>query len=485
LEWVSHIVRHLIVCCLIIRPFALICQEAAYKFIKYFPQEDILRSWLCPGIGKQAISLHKRGCLPSSSCALSEPVARGEMRPLPLLEAMAMASRRFCSIALKDPHLGALAWLLQKQPVIAPIIGATKISHLKEAVGAERKRSRCFAAGYNSIRVGLGSNRISWPLVSGILAHHIQFYATTGSAPAVDRKCWTTDVIYAIGDIHGQHAMLSALLDKLLGLPLHTEDTVVFLGDYVDRGENVRAVIETLLQWRDRHTNTVFLRGNHEQLMMDAYGDAPESAALSDLSLRSQLTLAWLQNGGVETLLSYAPPGFEDWCETLGYVLLRIPAGPLAEFKASFPRWLEVIPKPHWEFLRATQIDYVTTRYHFVHAGLLPPGKTWQSEGWTIDPRLWVREPFLSSRADFDGHIVVFGHTPQRNRRPLIHRNKIGLDTGAVFGGPLTAGVFAPQGHAPGFIQVPYMSSTSLPHPDPDRSVPARLRASSARSSRK
>ena len=62
-------------------------------------------------------------------------------------------------------------------------------------------------------------------------------------------------------------------------------------------------------------------------------------------------------------------------------------------------------------------------------AGLLTPGKTWASEGWSIDPRLWIREPFLSSRADFEGRIVVFGHTPQRRGRPLIHRNKIGLDT--------------------------------------------------------
>jgi serine/threonine protein phosphatase 1 len=62
----------------------------------------------------------------------------------------------------------------------------------------------------------------------------------------------------------------------------------------------------------------------------------------------------------------------------------------------------------------------------------------------------------------FDGRVVVFGHTPQRNGRPLISRNKIGLDTGAVFGGPLTAAAFAP--HIPGqrtpgpeFLQAPYV----------------------------
>ncbi len=285
-------------------------------------------------------------------------------------------------------------------------------------------------------------------------------------------------MIYAIGDIHGQHAMLCDLLTKLIALPLLAEDTVVFLGDYIDRGENARAVIETLLQWKDQHANTIFLRGNHEQLMLDANADA------SDPALRAQLTLVWLQNGGAETLLSYEPPGFQDWCETVNYSLLRIPAGPLTDFKSSFTHWLEVIPQAHWEFLRSTQMDYVTPRYHFVHAGLLPPGRTWESEGWTIDPRLWVREPFLSSRADFDGRIVVFGHTPQRKGRPLIHRNKIGLDTGAAFGGPLTAGIFDPQGHAPRFLQAPPMRAPSQPYTDPPRSAAARPRASSPKSRR-
>jgi serine/threonine protein phosphatase 1 len=280
-------------------------------------------------------------------------------------------------------------------------------------------------------------------------------------------------VIYAIGDIHGQHTMLCALLDKLIELPLYPVDTVVFLGDYVDRGENACAVIETLLQWRDRHPNTVFLRGNHEQLMLDAYGDVPPHADNPNQVLHAQLTLMWLQNGGVETLLSYDPPGFQEWCETVNYSLLRIPPGLLADFKSSFAHWLEVIPQAHWEFLRTTQMEYVTPRYHFVHAGLLPPGRTWESEGWTIDPRLWIREPFLSNRADFGGRIVVFGHTPQRKGRPLIHRNKIGLDTGAVFGGPLTAGIFELQGHAPRFIQVPSMRPLPLSYEDSAQSPPA------------
>lgn len=269
-------------------------------------------------------------------------------------------------------------------------------------------------------------------------------------------------MIYAIGDIHGQHTMLCALLAQLIEIPLCAEDTVVFLGDYVDRGENARGVIDTLLEWRDRHADTVFLRGNHEQFMLDAYGAELPFAEAADQDLRAQLMLVWLQNGGVETLLSYAPAGFQEWCATVNYSLLRIPAAPFAEFKASFAFWLEAIPPSHWEFLKATRMEYVTPAYHFVHAGLLTPGTTWETAGWTIDPRLWIREPFLSNQADFDGRIVVFGHTPQRKGRPLVQRNKIGLDTGAVFGGPLTAGVFAPEGHAPRFLQAPYRRPSAV-----------------------
>ncbi len=257
--------------------------------------------------------------------------------------------------------------------------------------------------------------------------------------------------------------MLGALLAKITDLPLRTEDTVVFLGDYVDRGEDSFAVIETLLHWREVHPNTVFLRGNHEQLMLDAYGDVPPSTNIENQVMLAQLTLMWMQNGGVETLLSYDAPGFEDWCESVNYSIMRMPPGLLADFKSYFAAWLEAIPQTHWEFLRSTQMDYITPRYHFVHAGLLPPGKTWESEGWTIDPRLWIREPFLSNRADFDGRIVVFGHTPQRRGRPLIQRNKIGLDTGAVFGGPLTAGIFDLQGASPRFIQSPSVRLVAPP----------------------
>ena len=245
-------------------------------------------------------------------------------------------------------------------------------------------------------------------------------------------------MIYAIGDIHGQITMLTEMLDMIRCRPLRDEDEIVFLGDYIDRGEDSRAVLDLLIGFSREHENVVFLRGNHEQLMLDARdGPAPEPAEQPGYVLHSAAMLTWLQNGGVDTLLNYEVNDFACW-------------------------W-DFIPRSHWQFIRETQLEHLSDRYHFVHAGLLPPGKSWEGDYWDrhVDPRLWIREPFLSSRHNFDGRTVVFGHTPQRNGRPMLGRNKIGLDTGAVFGGPLTAAVFAPtvpgrRTAGPEFLQVAY-----------------------------
>ena len=268
-------------------------------------------------------------------------------------------------------------------------------------------------------------------------------------------------MIYAIGDIHGQHVMLKALLAKLTSLPLRSDDTVIFLGDYVDRGENSRAVIEMLLEWREERPGTIFLRGNHEQLMLDVQ----DSPADTDPIERARIALSWLRHGGGEALLSYSAPGIRPWLDVTGDEASTPSSAAVAELASLVDRWIGLIPDSHWEFLRSTQMEHLTSRYHFVHAGLLAPGQKWESLRPGIDPRLWIREPFLSNNASFDGRLVVFGHTPQQNRRPLIQRNKICLDTGAVFGGPLVAGIFNTREGTPvklhGVIEVPFARSLS------------------------
>jgi serine/threonine protein phosphatase 1 len=242
--------------------------------------------------------------------------------------------------------------------------------------------------------------------------------------------------IYAIGDIHGKAAMLKAMLDELAAIPIQEEDVILFLGDYIDRGEDSCGVIDLLLALKRTRPNTVFLRGNHEQLLLSAAeGPPPDPDRSGRFMVHTEDMILWLQNGGIDTLVSY--------------------------HVSDFSRWQEFIPKEHWEFFQDLQLEYVTETYHFVHAGLLPPGESWEGEGQDLDPRLWIREPFLSSDHNFDGRTVVFGHTPQRTGRPLVLYNKVGLDTAAFGGGPLTCGVFdqtAPYHPAQArFIQLPYV----------------------------
>lgn len=212
--------------------------------------------------------------------------------------------------------------------------------------------------------------------------------------------------------------MLKRLIEKISEYTLPSEDILLFIGDYVDRGESSCDVIDYLISIRETHPNSIFLRGNHEQLMLDARdGASPEPGFSPGSFLLSDEMLLWLSNGGDETLRSYCDEIDED----------------------QFLTWWELIPEEHWQFLRSTRMEHITDRYHFVHAGLLPPGMMWEGQDRNFDPRLWIREPFLSSTHDFNGKVVVFGHTPQPGGAPWFKRNKIGIDTGAVFGGPLTA----------------------------------------------
>lgn len=221
-------------------------------------------------------------------------------------------------------------------------------------------------------------------------------------------------MIYAVGDIHGHLKKLNKLLPQL---PLKTSDRLVFLGDYIDRGPDSCGVMDELIRLKIERPLTVFLRGNHEQMMLLARRRFDPNWD-SDLSQPSfDVGSLWFAEGGAATLRSYA--------------------GALGQ---QSKRWWHAIPESHWRFVLETEFEFVTEQYHFVHAGLLPSGCTWQADGLQDDPRLWIREPFLSNvQCNFGGKVVVFGHTPQMSGNPYLRDNKVGIDTGAAFGGPLTA----------------------------------------------
>ena len=131
----------------------------------------------------------------------------------------------------------------------------------------------------------------------------------------------------AVGDIHGCHAALTTLLELVAP---RTDDRIIFLGDYIDRGPASREVVDSLLELRGKST-PVFLRGNHEVMILDAREDA----------LKANL---WQSYGGFEALVSYGA----------GYN----------------PNWATFIPDSHWKFFGRTARFFETEEHIFVHACL-------------------------------------------------------------------------------------------------------------------
>ncbi len=197
---------------------------------------------------------------------------------------------------------------------------------------------------------------------------------------------------FVIGDIHGCYSLLKALLQKTRPDPAH--DTVIVLGDFVNRGPDTNRVITLLLTLRRKFNHFIALKGNHEEMMLDYLAGNGDSI--------------FLQVGGRQTLASY---GITD---------------PLNESS------LDKIPPEHIQFLHDLLLYWEDDEYIYVHAGLKPGVHITQQ---TPDWLLWAREQFITSDYDF-GKRVIFGHTPFA--APLIEENKIGIDTGAVYGGSLT-----------------------------------------------
>ena len=191
---------------------------------------------------------------------------------------------------------------------------------------------------------------------------------------------------FIIGDLHGCRDMLEKMLAII---PWdHERDNLIFVGDYIDRGDDSKGVIDILLKLTGMSPRVQCLMGNHESLFLDY------------LSGRDQRN--FLVNGGVATLNSYRVNG-------------RI-----------------YIPPRHISFIESLKILIELDDYYVVHAGLMPEVRI---EKQAIKDILWIRENFIFSEYDF-GKKIIFGHTPFLS--PFITDNKIGLDTGAVFGNKLT-----------------------------------------------
>jgi len=226
---------------------------------------------------------------------------------------------------------------------------------------------------------------------------------------------------YAVGDIHGRLDLLDQLLAEihaqLARRPAH-KVLLVFVGDLIDRGPNSAEVIERLRTYRRDGVRTMFLLGNHEEVLLRILGGEAE------------LITKWRWFGGAECLKSYGvdPSQLTGRSEQEALEIVR-----------------NAIPKEHKEFLESFVDTCRFGDYLFVHAGIRPGVEVDQQR--QTDLR-WIREPFLLDDTDH-GFVVVHGHTisPEVELMP----NRIGIDTGAYRTGVLTA--LAIEGSRTWFLQ--------------------------------
>ena len=216
------------------------------------------------------------------------------------------------------------------------------------------------------------------------------------------------ECIYAVGDIHGRFDLLSKLVKKIeADSKTETEKkTLIFLGDNVDRGEHSKEVIEFLLHKLPQDMTPIFLRGNHEDVMLRFLkGDYIVGAD-------------WLKFGGIATLASYGVNPYVPGVLENMRVLRNSLAGNM--------------PLPHKKFIATTELSHTSGDYFFVHAGVRPGVKLDKQKPEDL---MWSRNLFIASTRNH-GKLIVHGHTIVP--RPEVRPNRIAIDTGAYATGRLT-----------------------------------------------
>ncbi len=214
--------------------------------------------------------------------------------------------------------------------------------------------------------------------------------------------------IYCIGDIHGRDDLLQQIHDKVASDVSNYNGTkiVIYLGDYIDRGECSKQVIEILLNNPLPGFDSIYLRGNHEQCLID-------------FLVESKVGKAWFNYGGLQTLVSY------------GIRYKKIPTS-VKDLQAIQNELKQQLPHRHLEFFDRTQLFCCFGSYYFVHAGVNPRSSLKQQ---LPEDQLWIREGFIEHAKAFE-KVIVHGHTI--TDEPDFQFNRIGLDTGAYQSGKLT-----------------------------------------------
>jgi len=242
--------------------------------------------------------------------------------------------------------------------------------------------------------------------ISGKQGHGQAAQATVPAEPAVPAG----QRIYAIGDIHGRADVLRRLqaqiADDAADESKNLQKTIVYLGDYVDRGLESKAVIDLVMAPPPAGLAAVCLKGNHEEALLRFLTDA-------------SIGPAWFAMGGDATAYSYG---------------VGLPQGlpQQARFDHMWQDLNRRIPAEHVSFLSTLPLSYTAGDYMFVHAGVRP-GVALDRQ--SAEDLLWIREEFLSATAGWD-KVIVHGHSA--THRPNSLPNRIGIDTGAYATNVLT-----------------------------------------------
>lgn len=212
-----------------------------------------------------------------------------------------------------------------------------------------------------------------------------------------------------IGDVHGRADLLAQIGTLIEDLP--GDVPLVCVGDYIDRGDDSRAVLEMLYgKTLTARRDVICLKGNHEAMCLDFLDGRPGAGR------------SWVRHGGLQTMASFGVSGVG-------------PGSGRADFARARDALALAMGDSLIEWMRALPLSWSSGNIHVVHAAADPDlGMEAQPE----QTLLWGHPEFLH-RSRGDGQWIIHGHTIMDH--PVIESGRIAIDTGAYATGRLTAAV--------------------------------------------
>ena len=219
--------------------------------------------------------------------------------------------------------------------------------------------------------------------------------------------------IFAIGDIHGCLSQLTTLHKKILTHDKFDvkKDLLIYLGDYIDRGNNTKGVIDQILKLKNNKIKTINLMGNHDEFMIDF------------LFNKKNDIKNWLNFGVDQTFRSYD-------IETVEFIKDGFEDDVIDKLRNEL---LKKMDATHINFFKNLEVTHSTEKYLFVHAGIDPQKKLSEQ---TKKDYLWSRSNIFFHK-DFKAEkTIIHGHTPEKE--VINYPYRINIDTGCYFSGKLT-----------------------------------------------